>query len=352
LAVEQGVETGGFPSIEVTSLTELSSRLYEEARRKSNPYIIGVTGSVGKTTTVAFLEHLIREAGYPVTRFWSKRLTPLLVQCHYINRVDVDTPFVVMEYSAYGADHVEQLSQVLPPNIAFLSNIYDMHINPGMFESKKDIFDSKIRIRPGDATGFINNAVLQELGMRDVKGWSNFSVDDELSGFNPHLPLTLRTAELHTVGRILADNIGIPTDTFRRAFTTFEPQERRLVSVQYERARVFFDGEVTVGARQWSWFETLDGRVPTLMVDHIHFGDEDPNGYIKMLREIFASPETYVLDTESNRQSLPVSANFVDEQKFGSVFKKALGGYVVYHKAMSTRDPNFDPETYLHQRWN
>ena len=82
LAIERGVETGGFPSIEVTSLTELSDRLYEEARRKSNPYIIGVTGSVGKTTTVAFLEHLIRETGCPITRFWSKRLTPLLVQCH------------------------------------------------------------------------------------------------------------------------------------------------------------------------------------------------------------------------------------------------------------------------------
>ena len=79
------------------------------------------------------------------------------------------------------------------------------------------------------------------------------------------------------------------------------------------------------------------------MIDHINFGDEDPNGCIKLLRNIFASSETYVLDTESNRQILPVSANFVNEQKFGSVFKKALGGYLIYHKAMSTRDSSFDP---------
>ncbi|MBI5358592.1 hypothetical protein HZB69_03150 [Candidatus Amesbacteria bacterium] len=139
LAVEPGVNVDNHEHFIVSSLIGLSERLYEFARTRSNPYVIGVTGSVGKTTTVAFLEHLIRESGVGVTRFWSKRLTPLLVQCHYINRVDTNTPFIVMEYSAYGKDHVSELAKVLPPNLAFFTNIYEMHVGQDLFKSEREV---------------------------------------------------------------------------------------------------------------------------------------------------------------------------------------------------------------------
>lgn len=108
LGIERGIETGGAEFIKVRNLDVLAQKLYEYARSNTDPYIIGVTGSVGKTTTVAFLEHLLQASDADVVRFYSKRLTPLSVMCHYINRVDQDTPFIVMEYSAYLKDHVAQ----------------------------------------------------------------------------------------------------------------------------------------------------------------------------------------------------------------------------------------------------
>ncbi len=351
LAVEPDIEVDNSQHLMVSSLTELAERLYESVREKNKPYVVGVTGSVGKTTTVAFLEHMLRESGHQVTRFWSKRLTPLLVQCHYINRVEEDTKFVVMEYSAYGNEHVSELAQLLPPNIAFLTNIYDTHINPDGFKNRKDIYDSKIGIRPKSSMGFINNTVLNDLGLSVPKGWHGFSIDEELSSHNPLLPPTLRTAELHTVGRKFAEEIGIPFDEFREAFSTFVPQERRIISCDYKGSNIFFDGDATYGSRQLSWFETIEKIEPTMLVESVNFGDEDLQGQMDLLEQLFGQEKTYVLDTQENRKSLPLKANFVDENKFADLLRKRKNGYLVYHKALSTRDSNFDPSEYLKSRW-
>lgn len=351
LAVEPGTETGNAPHIVVESLTELSTRLYQDARAKSKPYVVGVTGSVGKTTTVAFLEHLLRTGGYEVTRFWSKRLTPFLIECHYINRVETDTPFVVMEYSTYKHDHVGILAEKLPPNIAFLTNIYDTHINPSGFRDRADIFESKKRIKPDGSLGLVSQTVLDDLGIQAPEGWQQFIVDQQLVTTNTMLPPTLRTAEMHTVGRRLAEEIGIPFEIFKRAFETFTPQERRVLTCQYNGRNIFFDGEATYGSRQWSWFETIDGNSPTLLVESVNFGDEDPNGQRKLLEKIFGSEDTFVLDTPENRERLIVNAQFVCPIEFADRLNKRAGDYLVYHKALATRQADFDPTKYLQQAW-
>lgn len=341
------------PSVEylkVSSLDALAKRLYEAVKSESDPYIIGVTGSVGKTTTIAFLEHLISSSGIDAKRFYSKRLTPLGVMCHYINRVDHDTPVVVMEYSAYLHDHVAKLSELLPPNIAFLMNIYDTHINPGSFESKNDIFQSKIRVRPDGSLGFVNNRVLAELREPMPVGWSGF--DAETGGLhNPYMPPTLRTAELFTVGKIVAQQIGLSQRELNRAFETFEPQEKRILSCNFEGKNIFFHGETSGGGRLCSWFETTDGSTPWLFVDEINFADEDPAGFTDLLNKVFGSDKTFVLDTPANRERLPVNAHFVDSGKFGNMLRKATEGYIIYHKALATRVPGFTPEKYLEDSW-
>ncbi len=266
--------------------------------------------------------------------------------CHYINRVDQETPVVVMEYSAYLHDHVAKLSELLPPNIAFLTNIYDTHINPGSFNDKNDIFRSKINIRPNGSLGFLNNRVLAELHEPMPFGWTGFDVETS-SIQSPFMPPTLRTAELFTVGKIVAQQIGFTQNQLRRSFETFEPQEKRILSCNFEGKNIFFHGETSGGGRLWSWFETTDGSTPWLFVDEINFADEDPSGFTDLLKKVFGSDKTVVLDTPANRERLPVNAHFVDTEKFGSLFRKASEGYIIYHKALATRKPGFTPEKYL-----
>lgn len=351
LGIEEGTDAGGAEYIKVRNLDLLAQKLYEHVRNKTNPYIIGVTGSVGKTTTVSFLEHLLQKSNAEVVRFYSKRLTPLSVMCHYINRVDLDTPFIVMEYSAYLKDHVAQLSELLPPNIAFLTNIYDTHINPGMFESRQDIFNSKIKIKPSDSIGYINNRVTSELDVTRPNGWNGFDVELPEGLSYTSLPPTLRTAEMFTVGRLLANELNLPRNTVNNAFESFRPAENRIITVSYQGKNMFFHGETSGGSRLWSWFETVDGSPPWLMVESVDFADEDPQGFKNILEKVFNSDKTFVLDTPANRERLPVNANFVSEYEFSVIMRRDVNGYAVYHKALANRDHQFNPELHINKKW-
>lgn len=338
--------------LQVESIGLLTERLYQFVRKETSPYIIGVTGSVGKTTIVSFLEHMLLLSGVEVRRFYSKRLTPLGVMCHYINLVGNATRFVVMEYSAYLPEHVAQLSNLLPPTISFLTNIYDTHVMEGLFKDKKDIFKSKIRIKPVNNVGFVNDRVLYELGEPIPAGWQSFKVE-ECELFNPCLPPTIRTAELFKVGEIVAKQIGVPLETFYNGFKTFVPKERRILHCNFRGKNVFFHGETSGGVRLWSWFETTDDSVPWFLVEEINFADEDPNGFINLLRNVFESDKTFVLDNTNNRQLLAigVKAKFVNRVKFREILNDIASGYIVYHKACATRDPSFLPEKYLKENW-
>lgn len=334
----------------VTSLKELSNRLFESTKTETDPYVIGVTGSVGKTTSVAFLEHVLKTADMSVVRFYSKRLTPLSVSCHYINRVDKDTAFVVMEYSAYLPDHVRQLATVLPSDLAFLVNIYSTHINPGMFSNCNEIYRSKLNILSKNSIGMINAKVLTDMDEQLPCGWTPFSTLFPLID-NPHLPPTLRTAEMYTLGRIMGSHLAIPDTLIDKAFCTFIPPDKRIVICRHRNRKIFFHGETSGGSRLWSWFETYDDSTPWLFVEELNFADEDPAGFIELLRKVFNSDKTYILDTPTNRERLPVSANYVPTELFHDIFTNKANGYIIFHKAMSSRCAQFDPQTYLNDHY-
>lgn len=336
--------------LRVNSLEILANRLYSDARSKTKPFVVGVTGSVGKTTSVAFLEHVLKTNSMDVTRFYSKRLTPLSVVTHYINRVNQDSQFVVMEYSAYLKNHVSKLSSLLPPDISFLLNIYDTHINPGMFANKKEIFDSKVGIKPEEGIGFINNNILSSLNLSTPLGWRGFNLEIPDSN-NTNFPPTIRTFEMYTIGKLLAEQIGVSQEVFLKAFESFVPQENRIISCDYYGKKIFFHGETSGGSRLWSWFETVDNTTPWFLVEEINFADEDPSGFMNLLDKVFSSDKTLVLDTPENRKRLPVDANFVSEDVFRNTLSKKTDGYIVYHKALAVRKEGFDPHAYLVNRW-
>lgn len=338
--------------IVVSSFIAFIDCIYKDARSRTTPHIIGVTGSVGKTTTVALLEHLLQTAGKNTVRFWSKRITPLSLYCHYINRVDVETEFVVLEYSAYFSNDIGALSSILPPDLAFFINLCPMHINPHGFSSLDEIFQTKSLIKHASTDAFINESVLNITSNALPKGWNVFHPSTSLASLTTALPPTLRTAEMLAVTELVAVHYRLNMGHVTKALATFTPKERRIPIVKFKNSKLFFDGEVSVGGRIWSWFETIDDSIPVLLVDHIFWGDEDPKGFYDLLNKIYSSPNTYVLDNPHNRNILPVSANYLSEEDFRNTLLTNLGSYVVYHKAMSTRDPNFIPESYLVDRWN
>ena len=139
--------------------------------------------------------------------------------------------------------------------------------------------------------------------------------------------------------------------TLRQAYETFVPPENRIATVNFRGESIYFHGETSGGSRLWSWFETIDGSCPWLLVEDVNFADEDPQGFKGLLEKIFNSDKTFVLDTPANRERLPVKAHFVDTKEFGETMRNKVRGYAVYHKALATRQPGFAPEVYLNERW-
>jgi hypothetical protein len=337
------------PGLQVNSVDEFIRSVYGTQMVELNPFVIGVTGSVGKTTLVAFLEHLISSAGIDCVRFYSKRLTPYSVMTHFINRVLPSTRVVVMEYSAYWPDHVTELAKALTPNLAFLTNIYQTHLNPGTFSSKQDILDSKAKIKLPATQGYVNRIILNELELRD-SSWKIFDVEIP-PVHNPYLPPTLRTAELYAVGRFVAEELNLPARVVDTVFGSFIPPERRIEVVNFRGSSIFFHGETSGGSRLWSWFETADNTPPWFLVEEINFADEDPKGFEELLEKVFGSDRSYVLDTKNNRNRLSVKANFVSTDQFRDIITNKAKDYVVYHKALSTRETNFDPQKHIEDMW-
>ncbi|GEL46345.1 UDP-N-acetylmuramoyl-tripeptide--D-alanyl-D-alanine ligase [Cellulomonas hominis] len=88
--------------------------------------VIGVTGSVGKTTTKDLLAQLCTAAGptvAPVKSFNNEIGLPLTVL-----RADEQTRFLVLEMGASGIGHLEYLTSIAPPDVAVVLVVGHAHL--------------------------------------------------------------------------------------------------------------------------------------------------------------------------------------------------------------------------------
>ena len=88
--------------------------------------VIGVTGSVGKTTTKDLLAQLCGAAGptiAPVRSFNNEIGLPLTVL-----RADESTRFLVLEMGASGPGHLDYLTRIAPPDVAVVLVVGQAHL--------------------------------------------------------------------------------------------------------------------------------------------------------------------------------------------------------------------------------
>lgn len=88
--------------------------------------VVGVTGSVGKTTTKDLLAQLCGAAGptvAPVRSFNNEIGLPLTVL-----RADEQTRFLVLEMGASGPGHLEYLTRIAPPDVAVVLVVGQAHL--------------------------------------------------------------------------------------------------------------------------------------------------------------------------------------------------------------------------------
>ena len=125
------------PIIFVEDINKTIDILYKYILEIYNPRVIAVTGSVGKTTLVAMIEEIIATE-QSVLRLYSKRLTPINIKCMIINFLKGQEN-IVLEMSMNQKNHVQKLTELLPPNISAKLNIKNSHIGTNEIKTKKNI---------------------------------------------------------------------------------------------------------------------------------------------------------------------------------------------------------------------
>ncbi|WP_448060125.1 UDP-N-acetylmuramoyl-tripeptide--D-alanyl-D-alanine ligase [Cellulomonas hominis] len=157
--VEAPDGSGALPSVVVPDVEkalgdlarEVLLRLREAALEPggSRLRVIGVTGSVGKTTTKDLLAQVCGTVGptvAPVLSFNNEIGLPLTVL-----RADEQTRFLVLEMGASGPGHLTYLTDIAPPDVAVVLVVGSAHLGP--FGGIEGVARAKAEIVRGLAPG-------------------------------------------------------------------------------------------------------------------------------------------------------------------------------------------------------
>jgi UDP-N-acetylmuramoyl-tripeptide--D-alanyl-D-alanine ligase len=122
--------------------------------------VVGLTGSVGKTSTKDLLAQLLEHAGPTVAA--AGNLNNELGVPLTVARVERDTRFLVVEMGARGIGHIAYLCDIAPPRVGVVLNVGQAHV--GEFGSQAAIAQAK-------------GELVESL---PAEGWAVLNVDDPL----------------------------------------------------------------------------------------------------------------------------------------------------------------------------
>ena len=145
----------GAPLLLVEDTMDALRRLGDTARRRSEARFIGVTGSVGKTSTKEALATCLRaqaptcNSRGSLNNHWGLPLS--------LARVPAGARFAVLELGMNYPGEIRDLARLLRPQVALITNVEAVHL--GYFPSVEDIADAKAEIFEGmtpDDTAVLN----------------------------------------------------------------------------------------------------------------------------------------------------------------------------------------------------
>ena len=143
----------------LVALGRLSRYLVDRASA-AGLHVIGITGSVGKTSTKDLLAQVLERAGPTVAAVGN--LNNELGVPLTVGRVDEQTRFLVAEMGARGIGHIAYLCEIAPPRVGLVLNVGQAHV--GEFGGQAAIAQAK---------GELVEAL-------PPHGWAVLNVDDPL----------------------------------------------------------------------------------------------------------------------------------------------------------------------------
>lgn len=190
--------TGDYPAILVEDTRIALGQIAAGLLVQMNPKIIGVTGSVGKSTTKEMIAAVL-ETEYQVSKTPANHNNDLGMPAAIL-AMDADSQVVVLEMGMSHFGEIEYLSRMAKPHIGVIINVGTMHIeNLG---SREGILQAKLEITKG---------------MNDSGKLLLYGDNEYLWGSRDNLPVK---AEYFGVGDhclVRADNVTMSTEGIRYA---------------------------------------------------------------------------------------------------------------------------------------
>lgn len=289
---------GKFPGsklIVVSDVIDSLEKLHLAVLELVRPKVVGVTGSVGKTTTVALIEDMLLAYNKQVLRLYAKRITPLNLVCMTINLLEEHHEYLVMEYSMYRKFHVAELCRLVPPTAGVFLNIEASHIGVGDIQSQLDIFEAKRPLLDTAEYSFVFDDVLKIAGHKKPKDWKVLRVTKTIvfgkRGFTlrPFILTDLAIRQSVTAVTVVQKLLAITEEkelfVACLAIRDFRPKENRLSVFQRNKRTVIFDGEMTNSSRLLQLSQNFY-RTRSLVILDVHFGDEPLVPQVEKLHQL------------------------------------------------------------------
>lgn len=285
-----------------------------------NPKIIGVTGSVGKTTGVSLIECVLKKK-FDCGRIYSKRLTPLTLSSWLVNFLEPSHEILVLEYSMYRKNHVDILTDLLRPQIGVFLNVKNMHLGVKGIDTLFDIQEGKAALLKKSEINLLN-ADDKLVAAFKRKGDICFSLFDpradafirndgdnmelilnytgQVVRFVPYVKTNLFYYQVAAAG-LLGSILGVDSELIDSAIKEFKPAEHRIQWVNIFGEQVLFDGDVTMSGRMMALIEHQCSS-SILLIHSFDFGEENIEIQVADFSSIFSKFNAVrVLDNKENK---------------------------------------------------
>ncbi len=281
-------------------------------RSRFDPVVVGVTGSVGKTTTREMIAAVVasrgpalksagnfnNEIGVPLTLF---ELTP-------------KHKTAVIEMAMRGPGQIEYLAKIARPSIGVITNIHISHIELlGSLDAIADAKGELLDHLPTDGAAILNaddayyeylkrraNARVVSFGESegaeiratsaglDSRGCCTFQVSTPRGSFEVRIPVPGEHNIKDALSAIaVGEVLDIPHDDMRDALANFKPPEKRSNVIPTRSGVVVIDDTYNAGpASMLSALKTLKmmegGRKIAVLGDMLELGEHALNAHLEI----------------------------------------------------------------------
>lgn len=183
--VERKLDIGGNQLVVSDTLKALSD-MGKYNRKRCAAKVIGVTGSVGKTSTKEMLRHVLSVHGktYATSGNFNNHIgLPL-----NLANLPLDSEFAVFEMGMNHAGEIAHLTKIVCPEIALITNVEAVHME--FFSSISEIAKAKAEIFEGltkDGIAVVNadQSYFADIGFKKITFGKNNNADSRLLDYKP-----------------------------------------------------------------------------------------------------------------------------------------------------------------------